>query len=129
MNDDTKKVETEELEDTARVERRYKVNTACVIGSAVTEVAGSVAASTIIMAIINGLTGVKYVKLLRFGGVCLGWIVGAALHNPNEAMWRDLEDSINQLCDLYDDYKKSKALGINFKEYVKINNPELVKEA
>lgn len=129
MNDDTKKVETEELEDTARAERKHKVANACMIGSGITEVAGSVAASTIITVLINSMTGIKYVKLLKFGGVCLGWIVGAALHNPNEAMWRDLEDSINQLCDLYDDYKKSKALGISFKEYVKINNPELVKEA
>lgn len=130
MNDDTKKITDEELDNfIARKERSKKVSTACEIGSVITDTAGSMAAATIIATLINSITGIKHVNLLRFGGCCLGWIIGTALYEPNKVMWSEIEDSINLICDLYDDYKKSKAKGISFKEYVKIKSPNLVKEA
>lgn len=133
MNDDTKRITEEELEYMrARIEREDKIQKIGSIGRPITETMGALALGTMLSVGVRrciNLGGVKHRILFIICSGALESILQQMLHDPNESMWDDIEDTLNRICNLYDEYKKSKALGISFKEYVKINSPELVTEA
>lgn len=125
MNDDTKKVETEMVDNMiARVERKQKIQKIGAIGRPITETMGALALGTMLSVGVGRcikLGGLKHRILFIVCSGALESILQQMLHDPNESMWDDIEFNLNTLCDLYDDYKMCKNLGMNFKEYVKIH--------